>query len=649
MRYGKRSLTILNVIFICLLLSLQSVAGVFGWRDYKTNNMNAAKRVEADFRDLFWKIETVNSLSRQYEFINTFAYLSEEEVGSLSFIDRIKGTDAIRSFNSVIDASCECALYFAESGCVLSSDGMIALEEYASFFSGEGLSAKGISEIVSLLPEFRIIPEIQFIYHNNWSEASVFVRKNYTVRNVALLCVVKNSYFDKLRQNAVGENGTIGVAYENRLFYGQEKGEHIEVPYFNVDIFANEKFNVVSFAAMLLVILFLVCGLYVLMRLFFIKTLCSIDGKLRAFNEEFECGLQPERSVTENLEHMFLVVKEREADSRSPLMRSKDALVQICFKLLLFTEYGEEALRFLRKMGVRDDAPRRIVVEKSPSGIDGYRIDNRFLCVEGDGELVCGVVCGIGTIKRSLKELKSSCEEAKTAYNYAVLYNETDVFYDRMPKFSSLDIETDKVLAKLKSEIVSNERDACGELIEDVFARLEKEPFKPSEILDLFERIAAMLTGLSGAGTLLPPNYQEKSISQFKKEVNEYALELIEQNRDKPTVASARFEAIKEYIDSNFTNPDLSLKYLASKFNYSVSYISKMFLENTFYNYSKYINRKRVELAKKLIKKNKKIVDIANICGFKQVKTFRTIFKEYVGVTPMEFKSISYFEKPDAL
>ena len=91
-------------------------------------------------------------------------------------------------------------------------------------------------------------------------------------------------------------------------------------------------------------------------------------------------------------------------------------------------------------------------------------------------------------------------------------------------------------------------------------------------------------------------------------------------------------------IDSDIS-ANISTGTLARMQNLSASYLSSLFKKETGKSVTEYINTKRVEMAKDLLKKtNLQIQTIAQHCGIMDMNYFSKVFKKYVGKTPKEYR-----------
>ncbi len=93
-------------------------------------------------------------------------------------------------------------------------------------------------------------------------------------------------------------------------------------------------------------------------------------------------------------------------------------------------------------------------------------------------------------------------------------------------------------------------------------------------------------------------------------------------------------------IDTDIS-ADLSLKTLAKLLSVNPSYLSTLFKKETSVTLTDYVNKKRVDKAKQLLKNsNIQIQTVAQNCGILDVNYFTKIFKKYAGVTPKEYREM---------
>lgn len=94
-------------------------------------------------------------------------------------------------------------------------------------------------------------------------------------------------------------------------------------------------------------------------------------------------------------------------------------------------------------------------------------------------------------------------------------------------------------------------------------------------------------------------------------------------------------------IDTDLT-ADLSLNTLAAANNVSASYFSTLFKRETGQTLTEYVNARRIEHAKMLLKKTYlQVQTVAQHCGIYDVHYFSKLFKKHTGKTPKEYRENS--------
>jgi two-component system response regulator YesN len=94
-----------------------------------------------------------------------------------------------------------------------------------------------------------------------------------------------------------------------------------------------------------------------------------------------------------------------------------------------------------------------------------------------------------------------------------------------------------------------------------------------------------------------------------------------------------------QYVDLEFRNK-LQLQELARQFHMNSAYLGQLFRKETGRGFSEYLNEKRIEAAKGLLKRTElKISDVAAQVGFSNTDYFIDKFKGIVGVLPSVYKN----------
>ena len=93
-----------------------------------------------------------------------------------------------------------------------------------------------------------------------------------------------------------------------------------------------------------------------------------------------------------------------------------------------------------------------------------------------------------------------------------------------------------------------------------------------------------------------------------------------------------------KYIEENFLNKKISVKYLADICNISEPYLKKLFYKRFAMSPLKYIIQLKINHASDLLRLGRYSVgQVAELSGYESLYYFSRQFKEYTGITPSEF------------
>ena len=97
-----------------------------------------------------------------------------------------------------------------------------------------------------------------------------------------------------------------------------------------------------------------------------------------------------------------------------------------------------------------------------------------------------------------------------------------------------------------------------------------------------------------------------------------------------------------EYIDQNSTD-DVSIEKASHVAMLSQSYFSYLFKSMTGKTFVEYLTELRIQEAMRLLKNtNKRVVDICFESGFKNVNHFNRTFKNYAGISPLQYRNANH-------
>lgn len=127
------------------------------------------------------------------------------------------------------------------------------------------------------------------------------------------------------------------------------------------------------------------------------------------------------------------------------------------------------------------------------------------------------------------------------------------------------------------------------------------------------------------------------NIRQFILDIFQRIFETMNSNHSANNIL---VQQIKEIIKNEYKN-HLTISYIAEKLSYSNNHINNVFQEEMKISIFDYLTNFRMEKAKEMLSEpGGKIYVIANNVGYKNQAHFKILFKQYTGMTPVEFKKL---------
>jgi len=124
-------------------------------------------------------------------------------------------------------------------------------------------------------------------------------------------------------------------------------------------------------------------------------------------------------------------------------------------------------------------------------------------------------------------------------------------------------------------------------------------------------------------------------------EITDYLNKLYEHRNEKENIKdiSNAIPEICSFIKANY-NKEISLTWLAEKYNVNPNYLSEVFKEKTGVNFKDYLLETRMQVAKELLTSTKmSIKDISFATGYNSQGYFQKVFKKRYNLTPMDYRA----------
>ncbi len=296
-------------------------------------------------------------------------------------------------------------------------------------------------------------------------------------------------------------------------------------------------------------------------------------------------------------------------------------------KTIIFISYNQSELGYNERIAIIESA--REMLNKLKQKIDAvFRI-------------------GIGDVK-PMEKLVDSYREAMKAMKNS---SESVVHFKDMPLRCNYEenypVETEQALFDNISQGKLHEvREAANKYFDwmlDNYSEFEMDiKLKTLEFVFFAERKAYLNGGMtyqfSNRKGYLETVIGIKSYDELKKWFLEKLSEACVNVITKKSEHSHNcIEKAKQYILENYQR-DISLEEVSRKVDISLYYFSKLFKDVVGENFIEYLTRVRIEAAKKLLRSELSIKEVAIEVGYKDSNYFSRLFKRCTGVTPTEFK-----------
>lgn len=151
----------------------------------------------------------------------------------------------------------------------------------------------------------------------------------------------------------------------------------------------------------------------------------------------------------------------------------------------------------------------------------------------------------------------------------------------------------------------------------------------------ILEHVADPEARANGAARL-DAELPHSSESQFRDGVSDIFDELAAWFSHRKQSHNERLaRKLADFVDRNILNRNLSLTLAADEAGISEAYASVLFKERVGETYGSYVERRRLELAQRLLREERRTVeDVAARVGYNSATAFRRAFKRRFGVPP---------------
>lgn len=262
----------------------------------------------------------------------------------------------------------------------------------------------------------------------------------------------------------------------------------------------------------------------------------------------------------------------------------------------------------------------------------------------------CNIYIGIGACYR-LEKIKNSLEEALYALGRVkdeIILHVNDIApRDEIENdYTYVDIKSDE--AQIIQMIETGDEEGLVRLLNLFFQITEKKFDIFTDLKHIFTELMVMVLSCCYQNNLDESEVGYSTyLSELKRIENKLELQnwtlhkimhimtLVQKNRHQHT--STIVVKAKQFIDEHY-NEELSLIDISKEVSVSPQYFSKIFKEEIGISFVEYVRKKRVEMAKDMLRsKQYSVKEVCYIIGYNDPNYFSRLFKKLVGVSPTEF------------
>jgi two-component system response regulator YesN len=263
---------------------------------------------------------------------------------------------------------------------------------------------------------------------------------------------------------------------------------------------------------------------------------------------------------------------------------------------------------------------------------------------------------GVSKVCKEILGLHQAYREAETILKGKFYKGKNGIFIENTSNkleegFFCLDIKDEKAIYKALKNL---DYENVERLIEEVFEKISNLRLSSkstqmicAELINIVNKVSKD-TGIEVSKLYVSEDIPYNMIQKYETlmEIKEWVLALytklisiLERTKIGGQLSEVTKKAV-EFIHRNYRT-DVSLRDVADFAGVSSSYVSRLFKEECRMGFAEYLNHIRVENAKQYIENGElKLKEIVTCVGFNNYNYFFKVFKETVGMTPLEYEQV---------
>lgn len=257
------------------------------------------------------------------------------------------------------------------------------------------------------------------------------------------------------------------------------------------------------------------------------------------------------------------------------------------------------------------------------------------------------IVLGVSDWFADFDGIRTGYEQAGKALSHQFYHPDTSIFYYQHLKQKGEQVykQADAYLSQMKTALREEANDLFMELLSKWEKFLEQEEcMEEKDVRKVYEGLLFMIgeSGDSPVGGYPEDAAGFEEIHEFGQLSAMYRLMFEERFKTRSHMELKGYSQltrnIMEYTEEHYSE-SLSLKLFGELFHVSPNYVSRLFKQEVGQGLFDYINQRRIEKAKELLKDYRyKIYDVAEMVGFNNQAHFAIVFQKYTGFTPKQYR-----------
>ena len=276
------------------------------------------------------------------------------------------------------------------------------------------------------------------------------------------------------------------------------------------------------------------------------------------------------------------------------------------------------------------------------------------ICRESRRLLEVTITVGVGHSCGTLQEISRSYQTAVDALGYrAIVGSGKTIYINDVEPVSRGKLQLDaKGEAELVSSIKFGPAELIGTVIQGLISRMDDVRVHARQyqvymlsivncVIRLMQQydldMGEMFGGQTPYGEILAGIRRREEFAAWLIPVACRMNEALNRERDN-TTRKVILEA-REYIQDNYSNPELSVEMLCRHLHMSPAYFSTLFKKETGQTYINYLTEVRLEKAVELLNTTEdKTYVIAQKVGYQEQNYFSYVFKKKYGISPTRYR-----------